>query len=279
METSKQGLHAAMTLILHFYIGIAICTLTTAVAQSPASLLSSSEVAQLLGYPENRIQTRDLTEAAKRQLPQAIIATEYYSDDGTFAPIIISLAAEKSILTPSLLKDTEIYLQKAQAHAFVPAVRKVDLGGGIQGIAGLGGFGPGATEERIIVNVPGRMDLLLKITIPGDGLNADAETDGYHRIIIEGDETLEKKLIECAKVTVAAAARMPSLFAEQSQKTFPPVPALTPTKALPTPTMSTTKISTVVQTESSKSSLWLWIVGAILLLAAAGGILLKLRRK
>jgi hypothetical protein len=279
VETSEQGLHAAMTLILRFYIGIAICTLTTAVAQSPASLLSSSEVARLLGYPENRIQTRDLTEAAKRQLPQAIIATEYYSDDGTFAPIIISLAAEKSILTPSLLKDTETYFQKAQAQAFVPAVRKVDLGGGIQGIAGLGGFGPGATEERIIVNVPGRMDVLLKITIPGDGLNVDADTEGYHRMITGGDETLEKKLIECAKVTLAAAARMPSLFAEQPQKTFPPVPALTPTKSPPTPTMSTSNISPVVQTESSKSRLWPWIIGAILLLAVLGGILFKLRRK
>ena len=271
-----------MTFNLRFCIVVAICTLTTALAQSPPSLLSSSEVGRLFGYPENRIQTRDLTEAAKRQLPQAIIATEYYSDDGTFAPIIISLAAEKSILTPSMLKDMETYFQKAQEQAFIPAVRKVDLGGGIQGIAGLGGFGPGATEERIIVKVPGRMDVLLKITIPGEGLNVDAETEGYHRLITEGGDSLTERLIECAEDIIAKVMQIsPSSALQTPVRPIPPSASsvVSEDNSIPSVESSDSRPSPAVEAEPSKSTPWSWIIGAILFLAVVGGVLFKFLRK
>lgn len=53
----------------------------------------------------------------------------------------------------------------------------------------------------------------------------------------------------------------------------------TPTATHSNPTKATQKPSPVVQSEPSKSSPLPWIIGAILLLAVAGGILLKLRRK
>lgn len=46
-----------------------------------------------------------------------------------------------------------------------------------------------------------------------------------------------------------------------------------------TPTKATQQPSAIDQAEPSKSTPWPWIIGAILLLAVAGGILLKLRRK
>lgn len=284
MEAVEQGLHSAMNLVLRYCISIAICAVTTALAQSPTPILSGSDVSRLLGYPEKRIQIRDLTEAAKIELPQAILAMEYYSDDGTFAPFLISVAPEKSILTPELLQGTDRYLQKAQAQGTTPSVRKIDLGGGIKGIAGLGGFGPGATEERIIVSVPNRMDVLIKMTIPGDGLTVASDTKAYHRLITEGGERLAETLIECVKVTVAAAASMPSLAAQQPQQARAPVLASTPNYAAlappSSPTGSTPKPSPDVQiNQPQQSSPWPWIIGAILFLAVMGGVWFKFLRK
>lgn len=68
---------------------------------------------------------------------------------------------------------------------------------------------------------------------------------------------------------------------DPNQKPFPaPVQESTPTitPSTPPPT-ATPKASPVVQAEPSKSFPWPWIIGAILLLAVAGGILLKLQRK
>lgn len=56
-------------------------------------------------------------------------------------------------------------------------------------------------------------------------------------------------------------------------------PVATPTEPTPTPVEAASKPSLVGQAESPKSFPWPWIIGAILLLAIAGGILLKLRRK
>lgn len=53
-------------------------------------------------------------------------------------------------------------------------------------------------------------------------------------------------------------------------------PTMTPSSPLPT---APSKPSSVVQTESAKSFPGPWIIGAVLLLAVAGGILFKLRRK
>jgi hypothetical protein len=53
-------------------------------------------------------------------------------------------------------------------------------------------------------------------------------------------------------------------------------PTMTPSASAPT---ATPKPSPIVQAEPSKSTPWPWIIGAILFLAVAGGILLKLLRK
>lgn len=74
------------------------------------------------------------------------------------------------------------------------------------------------------------------------------------------------------KVAAANATAVPPA-ASNSEATRSPI---TPNAAAPT---ATPKPSPVVQAEPSKSPPWPWIVGAILLLAVAGGILLKLRGK
>jgi len=58
------------------------------------------------------------------------------------------------------------------------------------------------------------------------------------------------------------------------------IPASGPTAAPPsTSTNATPQSSLVVQVEQSRTALWPWIIGAILLLAALGGILFKFVRK
>jgi len=66
----------------------------------------------------------------------------------------------------------------------------------------------------------------------------------------------------------------------QSIQKVPPTPAPAVTPALITPAQAAMSSGSPSPSVSeTKSSPWLWIVGAILLLAVMGGILLKLRRK
>jgi len=63
---------------------------------------------------------------------------------------------------------------------------------------------------------------------------------------------------------------------ELAAKGSAPTPTMTPVTSAPTPMP---KASPVVQAEQSKSFPWSWIIGAILLLAVAGGIFMKFLRK
>ena len=126
------------------------------------------------------------------------------------------------------------------------------------------------------------MDVLLKITIPGDGLNVDAETEGYHRLITEGGDELAKRVIECAEATIAKATLMSPPSVQQTPvRLIPPSTSSVVSGDNSTPSLESSdpRPSPAVKAEPSKSTPWPWIIGAILLLAVVGGIFLKLRRK
>jgi hypothetical protein len=78
-------------------------------------------------------------------------------------------------------------------------------------------------------------------------------------------------MLVCGRSDTPQAVTPP---AEMAQTT--PIPSRATPNHLP---KSGTSPLPVVQAEPSKSSPWPWIIGAILVLAIAGGILLKLRRK
>lgn len=199
-------------------IWIMISVVVPAFAENPDPLISKAEIERLLSYPAERLQVRDLTEAAKQKFPQVLSATEYYSEDDSFASLVIGAAAEKSILTQDsvaaeesilsreLVKGINENLQKVQSQGGIPRFRRIDLGNGIQGFAGLGRIGPGFREYRVSVTVPGRMDVQVKLIVSGHGFTLDPET-AYGKLIIEGGERLTNQLIECAKVAVVHATK------------------------------------------------------------------------
>jgi len=74
------------------------------------------------------------------------------------------------------------------------------------------------------------------------------------------------------KESLEEQAKFEKDLAAKGATSTPTAPQLTPTKVTP-------ESSSIVQPESQQSSLWPWIIAAILLLAVAGGVIFKLLRK
>lgn len=250
-----------------------------------AELVSRTQIAGILGYPSDRLTTSDLTkESQQRYGADVLAAYKIESSDGGFAPIIFIAAKKGLILTPEMEAQFKQATQTAPAAGVKPTVRRIPLLGDAYGYIGLGGTGPGGSEEMVIATLPSKgIDVQVKIVLPSEELTSVPGGEAYHQLLVEGGERLARQLIECTKLTVAAAARLPSPGATpQPQQSVTP-PAATPTRSTPVPSAtpaSSTPAPTIAESPvpvvERQAPVWPWVVG-ILALVVIVAVALKRR--
>ena len=243
-----------------------------------AALINPSQIASVLGYPAGKLAITDITEQGKSRYGFGFIAAyKVESPDNTFAPMTFVVAKKGMILSPDLENQIAESEKSAQSDSSVkPMARKIQLGGDAYGYVGLGGFGPGGSEEMIIATIPNKgLDVQVKLMIPGkEPLKVVPETEAYHRLIMEGGEHLAQRLVECVKLTVTAASSLPASSPQPSATPQAPSPSpVNRESATPsTPAMpqaSPTKAERLAPKEAAPSSLaWLYSLAVIIL----GGI-------
>jgi hypothetical protein len=244
-----------------------------------------SRVASLLEYPVNKLTVSDLAQEWQNQYGKDLLfAYKINSSDRTFAPMIITISVKGLILSKELEKEINTSLRAVQIYPQASNImRKVDFREDAYGYV-FSTVGPGGSEQLVFATLPRQnRDLLVKVTIPGeDPLAVTSETEAYHRLISEGGDRLTGLLIECAEATIAEVAMMSPLSVQQTPvQTIPQAASSVVSSDELTPPLESSdpRSSPAVEAEPSKSTPWPWIIGAILLLAAAGGILFKFRRK
>lgn len=249
--------------------------------QAFGELVDLSRVASILEYPINKLTVSDLTKESQRRHGESVLsAYKIESSDRTFAPMIVVVARKGMILSDQL----EAQIIKSQ-HASVndpqvdPIARRIEFREGAYGYTGLAGVGPGGTEKQVIATLPKQnIDVQIKIVIFGeDLLKVLPETEAYHRLITEGGDRLAKTLVECAEIAITKAALMPQ--ATEQQTPVPSVPFVAPAVAGADKAATTPMTHSIVQADPPNSSPLPWIIGVILLLAVAGGVLFKFLRK
>lgn len=245
------------------------------IAWSAQPPISKEEVAAILHYPAERLLVEDLTEKVRQKSGEAIVsAHRYAAKDNTFAPLTIVVGQEGALLTDKLQRETGEYLLKAVAEGQQkPAIRRIKVGDGGHGIAGLGGVGPGGSQERLVITLPAqKRDVQMTVTVPGEELIEQLPgSEDYYRAVTTGG--LAEPLIQCIN---AVAAKGPTKSADV---TLDPVPATTqpvPTAAVaqqtPMPS-SSAPASAVAQTSATAVKrgvlVWPWVVVVLVLAVIA----------
>lgn len=285
MEELELQLHKFMKANRFSFLVVSSLVLGYLLPQAVGEIVDLSRVASVLEYPTNKLAISDLTQEWQNQYGENVLsAYRIDSSDRTFAPMTVAVSTKGVILSKQLEEEIIASLRSAQVYPEAnELMRKLDFREGAYGYTFLAG-GPGGSERIIFAALPRQSkDLLIKITIPGEEpLNVVPETEAYHRLITEGGERLAERLIECAEATIAKTILMsPPSVPQSSVRPIPPPTSSVVSVDESTPPLeaSDSRSSVAVEAEPSKSAPWPWIVGLILLLAVAGGILLKLRRK
>ena len=281
MEELESQLHKSMKATRFFRLMICFLLGSYFLPQAFGEMVDLSRVASVFEYPINKLTVSDLTKESQRRHGESVLsAYKIESSDRTFAPMIFVVATKGVILSDQL----EAQIIKSQEAArndpkLNPIAQRIEFREGAYGYTGLAGVGPGGTEQQIIATLPRQnIDVQIKIVIPGeDLLKVLPETEAYHRLITEGGDRLAQRLVECAEIAITNAALMPQ--PSEQQTPVPSVPFVAPAAAGADKGTTTPMPPSIVQVEPSKSMPWPWIIGAILLLAVVGGILLKLRRE
>jgi hypothetical protein len=246
-------------------------------AQPP---ISKEEIASILRYPAERLLVEDITIKVRQKSGEAVVSAHRYTAEGnTFAPMTIVVGTEGSLLTQKLQRETDEYLAKAAAEPQAkPAIRRIKVGDGGEGIAGLGGVGPGGSQERLVVTLPAqKRDVQMTVTIPGEALieQVPGAEEYHHALTTDG---LAKSLVQCIDAIVSKG---PTASADVSSApaltTTPSVPTIAVARQTPMPS-SLAAASAVVQTPTAaveqRAPLWPWVM-AILVLAAGAAFAWK----
>lgn len=252
--------------------------------QAFGEIVDLSRVASVLEYPMNKLTVSDLTQESQRRHGESVLsAYKIESGDRTFAPIIIVVATKGTIL-PNQLESQIIKSQQAARNnpQFKPIAQRIEFGEGAYGYTGLAGVGPGGTEQQIIATLPRQnIDVQIKIVIPGeDILKVLPETEAYYRLITEGGDRLDQRLVECAEIAITKVALIPPPSEQQTPLPSVP-PATTPVQqSKPASPPALLPMAENIPTQPSPSApVWPWIIGAIIFLAVMGGVWFKFLRK
>lgn len=153
----------------------ALIILTAASCVFGETEFSSNLVAELFKY-DGQLVEQDVTEKAKKQIGEDLIwSRKYYSEENTFAPVQIGLAKAGSILD----QDFRELLQNRN-------IEYREIEGRHTGIAFSSGFGPGGSSFiTILSSSESDLDLIMKLTIPGDPPLDRTANSEYSEIIFD----------------------------------------------------------------------------------------------
>lgn len=252
------------------------------IAWSAQPPISEEEVAAILRYPAERLLVEDITEKVRQKSGEAIVsAHRYVAKDNTFAPMTIVVGQEGALLTPKLQRETDEYLARAVAEGRqTPTLRRIKVGDDGQGIAGLGGVGPGGSQERLVITLPAqKRDVQMTVTLPGEEVIEQLPgAEDYYKTVTAGG--LGEPLSQCMNAVVAKG---PTRSADASLVPVPPatqpVPTATVAQQTPVPS-SSAPASTVTQTPAvaveQRAPVWPWV---IVVLVLAGGAAFAWKRR
>lgn len=238
--------------------------------------LPSNLVAEWFRY-DGQLVEQDVTGKAKKQIGEDLIwSKKYYSEDNTFAPVQIGLAKAGSILNQNFLK----MLQDRN-------IEYLEIEGKPTGIAFSSGFGPGGSSFTTILSSRANdLDLILKLTIPGDPPLDRTVNSEYLEIIFEasildrlqsiGTEVIghvEATLNEKDSKAVSEIVTNPPevvKIAESIEGVNKPDPTIDEEAAV------VVVAEPIEEDVEQSSNWWLWLIGGLVVVIGLG---LAVRRK
>lgn len=190
-------------------------------AQTQSGEALKNTIAETFDYPVERLAFTDRSrEIANRTGGQTMWAYTYTAADRTFAPMAIMVARKGVLLTSDVEAKYELALQQSR-NAPNSTIQKISLSEGAYGYSGMGKFGPGASEEGLIITWPSRgLDLQVKIIIPGDPpLAVDAGTEVYNRLVTGALPLLNQRLVKAMEriMTQVSAASLTAATSPASE--------------------------------------------------------------
>ena len=193
---------------------VSLLLLAAALAQAAEPPISSQALGETLGYPPESIRVTDITEESNRFLarknrPLGISAHSYKSDDGSFAPIVISVSSGGSLLTPEHKDHASKMIAGNFPDSLVREINKEGLGSGYTGVAITG---PGGGQVMSLVNFPSlNLDVQTTISISSDKpVKAGTETYDAQLRSPMAAEWLEKLAFSAGETLLARSQPSPT---------------------------------------------------------------------
>jgi hypothetical protein len=239
-------------------------------------------VADVFSYPVEKLKI------TPKDAPNGRSSFGVESDDGTFFPVTLDVAKRGSLLKPQLEAQLMAMIEKAASEPKEGknGIRKVQLRDQAYAYFGIGAGGPGGSQSTAVFVFP-KSESEVAITVSAsreDNINIEASPQEYQTLMSENNPDMMDRMARLAEkiaaITNVSDGSQSTGSASSAQQTpVRSVPFDAPDGAEADKETTTPMSPSIVQAEPPKSTPWPWIFGAILLLAVAGGILFKLRRK
>ena len=149
---------------------IFLACLSIGFVQAAELPITVAELAQLTGYPEQKLKVKDETasaneKAARKKKPECLSHHVYSSEDDTFASVSVAVGKRGTLLTPELETKAREVIEKSTLKPGAPVkLRVLSVGPQAQGNSGLGMAGGGGSMDRSVVSLP-KYDRDVQITI------------------------------------------------------------------------------------------------------------------
>jgi hypothetical protein len=173
--------------------------------------LSIAEIAEIFGYPADKLKVTDQTEEVNRRSlakgrPQVTSVHRFFGADNTFAPLTICLAGEGLLLTDELRRYVEKTINESRAAGTKTFLTRLKFGDIGTGVNGLGMGGPGGSGEWAIISMPKqKTDVVISILIPGDPqLSVLPGAEEYFELVTGAG--VRQRLVVCLNKIASKAA-------------------------------------------------------------------------
>mgnify|MGYP007070467518 CR=1 FL=1 len=262
-------------MIRQFFCVLSGCAFVAAL-QAIEQPITIAEVAQVTGYPAEKLSVRDETataneKALRKKKPECISHHVFSSNDDTFATVSVAVGKRGTLLTPELGKKADEMIEKAALRPGAPGkVRRIDFGDGIRGYSGLGMAGGGGSMDRSVITLPDHnRDIQITILFGENALTPLNGAEQYQGAVITSDGVnaiITKCLAAVSKNVIASLGQerttespvLPKV--QQIKATAPSEQAVPKDAAVMGPKNHTTK-------ESSSTWLW-WLLGLVVVVLA-----------
>jgi hypothetical protein len=272
-------------LTLFFRLFLAFCILSCGVSSAENLPIPVDRLASILNYPVEDISVEDITESrnriALRKKRNVVLSSHIYSGPyETFARLTITTGKKGTLLTKEMID----YAEKGVAlkGTGISEVTLPELG---KGYFGLGILGPGGSDERVILTLPGLdRDLQITITIPGETRLEPVEGHESYLDFINDNAKVKEMIVKCAEIVATKMTQTQSPAIIQNPKIDQNAPNTkldedrevldSDIREIPKPV---SKGDTVhpVKDESSRIP---WIIAGVLLLSILGLLFRKYMR-